>query len=370
VDEVVQLPIMCLAYRNACIGYLESYKILTFKQTSSMNNVLVTGGAGFIGLHLVRKLLSSPQNYGVAVIDDLSNNRGTFLSKIKHQIKSSCNKPFSFYKEDIRNRAAVSDIISRERIDTCIHLAARVNVPYSLENPADVIDVNVRGTLEVLEACAQNVVKNFIFASSAAVYGNPIKLPLAEECPVQPLSPYGASKAAGEALLSSYRHFAGIRNAISLRIFNVYGPGQNPAYAGVITSFAQRLECSQKPLIYGDGNQTRDFIHVSDVVDCIILAAQNQIYKIPKRSKMQSRPYLPFPLGVFNVGTGVPTSITALAKRMIAIFGSDQEPIYYVGRDKEEIKYSYADTSKAKYFLKFQAIENLDSGLKRIIAPR
>jgi len=335
-----------------------------------MNNVLVTGGAGFIGLHLVKKLLSSPKNYRVAVIDDLSNSKGTFFSKINHQIKSTCNKPFSFYKEDIRNRAAVSDIISQEKIDTCIHLAARVSVPYSLENPADVIDVNVKGTLEVLEACAQNVVKNFIFASSAAIYGNPIKLPLSEEYPAQPLSPYGASKAAGEALVSSYRHSKGIRNAVSLRIFNVYGQGQNPAYAGVITSFARRLECSQAPLIYGDGNQTRDFVHVNDVVDCIILAAETQIkHKIPKKSKMLSRPYFPFPLGVFNVGTGVPTSISVLAKKMIAIFGSKQESSYDGGRDKEEIKYSYADTTKAKYLLKFKAIENLDSGLKQILTP-
>ena len=139
-----------------------------------MENILVTGGAGFIGLHLVKKLLSSYKNsYKVVVIDDLSNSKEKFILRGKHEIKSIQNRPYSFYREDIRKRKAISDIILKERIDTCIHLAARVNVPYSFENPYNILDVNVKGTFEVLEACARNGVENLIFASSAAVYGDP-----------------------------------------------------------------------------------------------------------------------------------------------------------------------------------------------------
>jgi UDP-glucose 4-epimerase len=334
-----------------------------------MRNILVTGGAGFIGFHLVRKLLLSPNDYRVSVIDDLSNFNGASLSKhvFALQTKLDPNRGCTFHKEDVRNGAAVSDIILQERIDTCIHLAARVSVPYSLENPVEVIDVNVNGTLEVLEACAKNAVKNFVFASSAAVYGNPIRLPLTEEHPSQPISPYGASKVAGEALVSSYRHSRGIQNAISLRIFNVYGSGQNPAYAGVISGFSQRLSQSQDLLIYGDGNQTRDFIHISDVVNCIILAGHGQImHKIKETQKMHSHPYSPFPLGVFNVGTGIPTSINALAKKMIEISGSRRRALHDARRG-EDIKYSYADIAKARHFMRFKAIKNLDSGLKQMI---
>jgi UDP-glucose 4-epimerase len=334
-----------------------------------MNNILVTGGAGFIGFHLVQKLLLSPKDYRVSVVDDLSNYKGAYLLKHTYglQTKPGSKRICSFYKTDVRNGSAISDIISREGIDTCVHLAARVSVPYSLEHPSEVIDVNVNGTLEVLEACAKNAVKNFVFASSAAVYGNAISLPLTEEHPPQPMSPYGASKSAGEALVSSYRYSKGIQNAVSLRIFNVYGSGQNPTYAGVINGFSQRLGLGQDIRIYGEGNQTRDFIHVSDVVNCIILAGSIQTRdKLKTRPKMNSSSYFPYPLGVFNVGTGVPTSINALAKKMIEIFGGGRRPIHDAAKD-DEIKYNYADITKARHFLRFKATKSLESGLKDMI---
>jgi UDP-glucose 4-epimerase len=333
---------------------------------SRMENILVTGGAGFIGLHLVKRLLSSNKNrYKLVVIDDLSGSNEKSLSSDRHIIKTR-DRPYAFYNEDIRNRSAVSEIISKERIDTCFHLAARVNVPYSFENSGDIIDVNVKGTLETLEACSRNSVENLIFASSAAVYGNPERLPLTEDHPLQPLSTYGASKVAGEALVSSYKHTDRIRNATSLRIFNVYGPGQNQAYAGVITNFAKRIKHNHAPVVYGDGMQTRDFIHVADVVECLILAAQNlEKRKIPDKDiPLSSSSFLPS--GVFNVGTGVPTNISTLAKKMITIFGSKMQPIYDGKRNQKEIRYSYANTTKSRYFLKFRAHEKLDSGLRQI----
>jgi UDP-glucose 4-epimerase len=318
------------------------------------HKVLVTGGAGFIGHHLVKRLLCQ-RNYKIIVIDNLSNGNKNFLEGSNS--RSSSNK-FSFYKEDIRNKKNILDIFSHERIiDTCIHLAAKINVNDSIINPEDTIDVNVKGTLNVLEACSSNGVKNFIFASSAAVYGEPKKLPLSEDDHLlEPLSPYGASKVAGEALVSSYRRSKKIKNAIALRFFNVYGEGQNIEYAGVITRFAERLSRGLRPIIYGDGKQTRDFVSVNDVVNAIFLAV-TEADKIKMSSSSSD---------LFNIGTGIPISIDDLAQRMIRIFGIDLEPIYYEAKEGD-IKYIYADTKKSKSILKFIAIEEIESCLKQIL---
>ncbi|MDW0232359.1 MAG: NAD-dependent epimerase/dehydratase family protein, partial [Nitrososphaeraceae archaeon] len=293
------------------------------------------------------------RNYEIIVIDNLSNGNKNFLEDSSNS--SSSNK-FSFYKEDIRNKKNILDIFNHERIiDTCIHLAAKINVNDSITNPEDTIDVNVKGTLNVLEACSSNGVKNFIFASSAAVYGEPKKLPLSEdEDLLEPLSPYGASKVAGEALVSSYRRSKKIKNAISLRFFNVYGDGQNIEYAGVITRFAERLSRGLRPIIYGDGKQTRDFVSVNDVVNAILLAVTEA-----NKIKMSSS-------SVFNIGTGIPISIDDLAQRMIRIFDINLKPIYCKAK-VGDIKYIYADTKKSKCILKFIAIDELESCLKQIV---
>ncbi len=319
---------------------------------SFAHKVLITGGAGFIGYHLVKRLLSQG-NYKIIVIDNLSNGNKNFLDISNDR---SLSKKFSFYKDDIRNKRSILDIFNHERIiDTCIHLAAKINVLDSITNPDDTIDVNVRGTLNVLEACSSNGVKNFIFGSSAAVYGEPKKLPLSEdEHLLEPLSPYGASKVAGEALVSSYRRSKKIKNCISLRFFNAYGEGQNLEYAGVITRFAERLSKGLRPIIYGDGKQTRDFVSVNDVVNAMLLAV-TEVGQL----KMSSS-------NVFNIGTGIPISIEDLAHRMIRIFGIDLKPIYYEAR-VGDIKYIYADTKKSKSILKFVAIEELESCLKRML---
>ena len=316
------------------------------------HKVLVTGGAGFIGHHLVQRLLSQ-ENYKIIVIDNLSNGNKNLLHINNNR---SSSRKFSFYKEDIRNKRSILDIFNHERtIDTCIHLAAKINVLDSITNPDDTIDVNVRGTLNVLEACSSNGVKNFIFGSSAAVYGEPKKLPLSEdEHLLEPLSPYGASKVAGEALVSSYTRSKKIKNGISLRFFNVYGEGQNPEYAHVITRFAERLSKGLRPIIYGDGKQIRDFVSVNDVVNAVLLAV-TETGKI----KMSTS-------GVFNIGTGMPIRIDDLAQRMIRVFGIDLKPIYYEAREGD-IKYIYADTKKSKSILKFIAIEELESFLKRML---
>jgi len=234
-----------------------------------MYNVLVTGGAGFIGHHLVKRL--SALDCKITVIDNLSNANSIFLHKIKSAIQASRVSTFrfvkrndneinnvSFYAEDIRNKEELIDIFKSEEIDTCVHLASKISVPESITSPGDTIDVNIKGTFNVLEACSKAEVKNLVFASSSAVYGEPKILPISETEQLDPLSPYGASKIAGEALVSSFRNTGKIQNAVSIRLFNVFGEGQSFGYAGVITKFAERLSASLLPVIYGDGNQTRD----------------------------------------------------------------------------------------------------------------
>jgi len=312
-----------------------------------MDQILVTGGAGFIGQHLRKRL--SQRNGKVTVIDNLSNANANF------EIDD-----ISFHKEDIRNKDSVSDIFKCEKIDTCIHLAAKISVSESITNLFDTLDINIQGTLNVLEACSKNRVDNFVFASSAAVYGEPKKLPISEGHILNPLSPYGASKLAGELLVSSYGNFRKIRNAISLRFFNVYGEGQTLEYAGVIAKFAERLSKGLRPIIYGDGQQTRDFVSVSDVVDAILLTMESD-NKIFSSLSPGDR--------VFNVASGKSISINDLAKTMIRISGLDLQPLYEEER-RGDIKNAVADMTKAKNILRFEAKEELETGLKQLMLPR
>ena len=320
-----------------------------------MERILITGGAGFIGHHLVSKLLPQRQ-YRIIVVDNLSTGRKENL--FSDQSKSVNNGvPLSFYEEDILNTDRIFNIFKHEGADTCIHLAAKTSVLDSTANPYHTVCVNIIGTLNILEACYKHGVKNFIFASSAAVYGEPQKLPIYEEDPLRPLSMYGASKVAGEALVSSYRSVGKIENAVSLRIFNVYGEGQSPDYAGVITAFIERLSKGLSPIIYGDGTQTRDFIFVQDVVDAIILAA--------KQSNKEKRfpPLLP---SIFNIGTGIQVSVSDLAIKMIKLFGLDLSPLYRDRVSNEDIRRSCADITRLKKKLKFNITHDLDHGLNQI----
>jgi len=291
--------------------------------------------------------------YQIVVIDDLSNQNENFHIANNN---SSNNNIVSLHREDIRNRNCLLDIFRRENtIDTCIHLAAKISVTDSISNPYETLDVNVSGTLNLLEACSAHDVKNFIFASSAAAYGEPKQLPIKEDHILDPLSPYGASKAAAEALVSTYANLRKIEHAVSLRFFNVYGKGQSPEYAGVITKFLERLSKGQAPLIYGDGKQTRDFVSVNDIVDAIILAAN-------LRDKV-SHPE------IFNIATGNSININELAQLMIRISGLDLEPLYEEER-KGDIKFANVDITKSKNVLGFTASRTLQSELEPMIKHR
>lgn len=302
-----------------------------------------------MGSHLIRRLLIPGHKRGkrIVVIDNsgrISKERIPSLNGISFD-----DKYLAVYKEDIRHKDAISDILRGERpIDTFIHLAARGNVHDSNIKPQEISDVNINGTRNVLDACSANNVRRFVFASSAAVYGEAKKLPLSEDHPLLPLSNYGLGKAKAEGLVSSYM-LRKIQSTISIRIFNIYGEGDRN---GVISKFSNRLESGLAPIIYGDGKQVRDFISVNDVVSAILLASSSREG------------------GEFNVGTGKPATIDELARRMIKIHGLHLEPVYgsvYEVKNSihggQEIRQSYADTRKAANLLKFVARNNVDSEL-------
>jgi UDP-glucose 4-epimerase len=338
-----------------------------------MYNVLVTGGAGFIGHHLVKRL--SAMGFKITIIDNLSNANGIFLQTIKRAIQASSvsTSPFvslndneindvSFYAEDVRNKNALIDIFKGEEIDTCVHLASKISVQESITNPGDTIDVNIKGTFNVLEACSKVNVKNLVFASSSAVYGEPKTLPISEKEQLDPLSPYGASKIAGEALVSSFRNTGKIQNADSIRIFNVFGEEQSFRHAGVITKFAERLSARLPPIIYGNGDQTRDFIFVDDVVSAIVLCA-SVADKIQEETSTSSYPSSYS--HILNVGTGKALKIRDLAQMMIKIFDLDLEPVFTESRTGDIVN-SLADISRLKIVLDFGPSSEIEPCLKQM----
>lgn len=313
-----------------------------------MESILVSGGMGFIGRHLIEKMRKEDHSK-IIIIDNLSNAQAFS----KNVISSNTEPIIKFYKTDIRDKSTVSDIIRREKIDACIHLAAKMSVEESVKKPEQVVEVNIQGTLSMLEACSQNNVKAFVFASSAAVYGHAkVLLPIPEDHVLEPLSPYGATKVAGESLVNSYKNCGKIKNAIILRLFNVYGEGQSKEYAGVITNFADRLSTGLPPVIYGDGCQTRDFVSIDDVTNILITATVQA-----EQTGLSS---------TLNVGTGSPVTINELANKMIHIFGLDNiEPIYREA-NKGDILFSLADTRRLKYILKTEAKTNIEHELMKL----
>ena len=315
-----------------------------------MKRVIITGGTGFIGRHLVKRLLTNKQ-CSVALIANTSNLTDRELQE---------TTPLALYTTDIRDREAISNIFRDEKVDTCIHLAAKISVADSIKNPEETMDINVKGTINVLEACHNNGVNNFVFASSAAVYGDVTELPISENQPLRPLSPYGTSKMLAEQHVVQYYKLKKIPNAISFRIFNVYGTG-NASESDVISKFAGRLSIGLPPIIYGDGNHTRDFISVDDVADGILSSIR--VMENKYNCKLNSPP-------VFNMGSGSATSINELARKMVQISGLDLDPIYEKGnQDSRVILHSYANMTKAKRVLQFVAKKNLETGLREIIEP-
>ena len=305
-----------------------------------MDKILITGGAGFIGTHLVKEL---SLQYDLTVIDNLSNKMSYSNAQMLKE------NHISFFEEDIMNKEKITEIIRKCRPDSCVHLAAKISVSESILDPYSTMSVNVTGTLNVLEACKCNSVKRFVFASSAAVYGHVNTLPIPENTELEPISPYGASKVAAEKIISAYANLHLFESIISLRFFNVFGVGQTDEYAGVISKFKERIQDGSSPVIYGDGNQQRDFVSVGDVVDSIVVSMN---------------PPLGVTEGTFNIATGMPTSIYDLAKIMTRIMGKPALRPIYKKAAEGDIRQSCADTTKATNVLNFVAKRDLENSLQ------
>lgn len=301
-----------------------------------MKRVLVTGGAGFIGSHLVDKLVE--RGFEVSVLDNFSSgklgNLGRHLGKIR------------LFKGDVRD-ADVAREAARDA-EVIYHLAAITSVPYSVKYPDATFKVNVEGTRNLLEACAG--AERFIFVSSCAVYGQPMYLPIDERHPTVPISPYGKSKLEAEKLCREFQEKYGLKVVI-VRPFNVYGTRmRDDRYGGVIARFIKRLGLGRPPIIYGDGEQTRDFVYVDDVVDALILALDGRA--IGK---------------IFNIASGVPTSINSLAKLIMELLGRRLEPRYRRAREGD-IRHSYADIKQLRAVLGYEPRFSLKEGLSALLA--
>ncbi len=301
-----------------------------------MSKVLVTGGAGFIGSHLVPRLLS--KKYSVVVLDNL------FSGKLNNLKESQNNPNFKFIRGDIRDKQVLVDAL--RDVDAVVHLAALIDVAASFVDPLGTNEVNVAGTVNLLQTAVKNKVKRFVFASSTAVYGDAKTLPVKEDTVLKPISPYAASKAAGEAYCSVFAGCYGL-DAVALRFFNVFGLGnENNPYSGVITKFLRKALNGEVLTVDGDGEQTRDFIYVSDVADAIICAL------IGKALKGE----------VFNVCTGVPTSINQLVEAVKSVTGKNLQVTHGPAR-QGDIRYSYGDAAKSAEKLKFKSSVSLSTGL-------
>nr|AIF09001.1 NAD dependent epimerase/dehydratase family protein (galE, GALE) [uncultured marine thaumarchaeote KM3_34_B07]AIF17989.1 NAD dependent epimerase/dehydratase family protein (galE, GALE) [uncultured marine thaumarchaeote KM3_79_H09] len=301
-------------------------------------NIFVTGGAGFIGSFLTEHLLQNGHN--VTVYDSLVNSSEDNAKRLQ---KLNAN----FICGDISDLDNLSKSISGH--DVCIHLAAQIDVLESIKNPLNNNTINISGTRNVLNSCVKNNV-SVIAASTAALYEES-KEPLSESSSIKPKSPYGESKLAMEQILYDYSKIHHI-NSLSLRIFNVFGKGQNIKYAGVITKFLENIRNDKNLTIFGDGNATRDFVSVNDVVDAIVLA----IKRIEgKRGE------------IINVGSGNSIKISELAKMMISISGKDSSRIEYKPENNDEIINSKSNISLARKMLEFSPKISLREGLEELI---
>jgi UDP-glucose 4-epimerase len=295
--------------------------------------VLVTGGAGFIGSHLVDALLD--RGADVAVADHLHRSPRPWVAR-------ALRRGVQLHVADVRDLSAVRRAFQAARPDVVLHLAAQVDVRRSIADPAVDAQINVAGTVSVLEAAREVGSRRVVMASTAAVYGNPETFPTTEDTPIAPLSPYGTSKAAAEWYLGQYRRLHGI-STLALRMANVYGPRQDPhGEAGVVSIFCGIAAAGGRATVFGDGRQTRDYVFVEDIVDAWIAAAERDV------------------TGALNLSSGVETTVRELAE--VLGVPHDVAP----GRPGE-IERSCLDPGAAAEQLGWRAVVPLAGGLRRTL---
>jgi len=296
---------------------------------------LVTGGAGFIGSNTVDELVR--RGHGVVVLDDLSTGKAANLAQVKTEL----------IQESVANLDAVRE--GCRGADCVIHLAAQTSVPRSVKDPIETNQINVNGTLNVLVAARDAKVKRVVFASSCAVYGKTSVLPIPESTALAPISPYGLSKQVGEAYGRVFQELYGIE-FVALRYFNVFGPRQDPgsAYSGVLSLFNAALLAGTQPTVYGDGEQSRDFVYVQNVVEANLLAAEAK----------------GAPGHAINIGTGVRSTLNQTLALLEKITGRAARAKYAAPREGD-IRDSQGDISLAQEVLDYHPQFGFEEGLKR-----
>jgi UDP-glucose 4-epimerase len=307
---------------------------------------LLTGGAGFIGSHLLEGLLEKYPSKKIVVLDDLSTGK---LENIKK------DERVEFIEGSITDKGLLRDIFNSYNFEKVFHLAAVASVQKSVEEPEETHKVNFDGTLYLLEESKRKGVDKFIFASSAAVYGDLKELPKREDMPIRPLTPYAVDKYASERYVVNSTELYGLP-ATALRFFNVFGERQDPSspYSGVLSIFVDRIKRFQNGekteiVIYGDGKQTRDFIYVKDVVQAVILASEKDVSNGE----------------VYNVGLGKSTSLLQILDILRELVG-ELPPVVFAEERKGDIKHSQADITKL-LSLGFKPQYDLKEGLKRLL---
>ncbi len=295
----------------------------------------MTGGAGFVGSHLVDRLIAEGHN--VAVVDVLATGK-----------RAHVNLEAALYEIDIRS-PALAAAFEAARPEVVLHIAAHASVSESVRDPMHDAEVNVLGTLNVLQQCAAYGVGHVVFSSTGgALYGEPQRLPADEEHPIRPLSPYGASKAAAEAYVQTLCTLHGIRYTI-LRYGNVYGPRQDPfGEAGVVAIFANAMLCGERPVIFGDGSHERDYVYVDDVVRANVLALAQQEN------------------GVFNIGTGEGATVLQVFDALAGATDYDGSPEHAAERPGD-VHRIYLDVRRAERELGWRAVVPLNEGILRTV---
>ncbi|MDF0643066.1 MAG: GDP-mannose 4,6-dehydratase [Nitrospira sp.] len=297
--------------------------------------VLVTGGAGFIGSHIVDRLVQ--EGHEVVVVDNLSTGK-----------RRNLNRAARFFKTDIQGWR-LERVFRNERPNVVMHLAAQMDVRKSVEDPVFDAQVNVLGTLNILQQAIKHGVRKVVFSSSGgAIYGEQDVFPAPESHATKPLSPYGLSKLCGEQYLSYYERVGGVQ-VVNLRYANVYGPRQDPeGEAGVVAIFIQKLLNNEQPVINGNGRQTRDFVFVEDVVEANLAVMGQET------------------AGTYNVGTGVETSINDLFRILVQHTGSTCKELHGPAKKGEQAR-SVIDASKLRHELSWEPRMSLSDGLKRTV---